>query len=483
MAAASTKDQPPKPSKGKGLHFVAILTRVGVALGMLLVAGAIFGALVSTRPVPPRTAGDIAPPRVRFMTAQAIPVRQSWVGYGQARAMRAVGVPALVGARVIERPAGIEDGVWVDRGDLLLRLEPDDFANLVAATEQRIASLDAQLQGLTVERERLQQQVELAQDEANLARAELERVQQAVEQRAGTTTDIETRLSALSRAERVLAGLEQQVDLIPARRASLEAQILAEQAQLATGRLQLERSTITAPISGYLQFIGPETGEFVPAGTIVARVVDPTLIEVPLRVPSSAVALLVPGDRVELAVEGPAGAAAVGTIARIAPEAEAQTRSATVFVEITQELAASRGGRLGAVEGFVLPGQVLTARLIARETEPRVVVPRRVVADDRVLVVRTEPGENGEPIHRVQQVDVRVLYTIELPADNELLAGESQWAVLASGVEPGERVVVSNLDELAADNRADSVTSVLPRGRRILPIPATGPDPVNGGSP
>lgn len=480
MAAARSEESGPTPRKGGGLQVIAILTRVGVALGMLLIAGGIFGALVSTRPVPPRTAGEIAPPQVRVMEAEPIPVERSWVGYGSARAMRAVDVPALVGARVIERPGQIEDGVWVEAGELLLRLEPEDFANAVAATEQRIASLDAQLKGLAVERERLEEQVALAQDETDLARAELERVQQAVEQRAGTTTDIEVRLSALRRAERVLAGLVQQVDLIPARRASLEAQVAAEQAQLSTARLQLERSTITAPISGYIQFIGPREGEFVPAGTMVARIVDPSVIEVPLRVPSSSVALLAPGDRVELEVQGPEGTEAVGSIARIAPEAETQTRSATVFVVLEQRVS---GERLSASEGLVLPGQVLTGRLIASETAPRIVVPRRVVADDRVLLVRTEPGENGDAIHRVQRADVRVLYTIELPADNRLLAGETQWAVLESGVEPGDRVVVSNLDDLAADNQTGSVTSLLPRGRRIIPIPVSGPQPPAGGTP
>lgn len=468
-----TDNQPNSSSRPAWLAAASIATRLLVVLLLIAVPAGIFAALRASKPVPPKASQDVAAPTVRVLEVQPRPVQRSWVGYGQARAMDAVNVPALVSAKVINRPEIIEDGVWVEAGDLLLELDPEDFGNQLAASKQRIAALQAQIDGLQIEERRLSEQAELARTEVDLARRELERVRQAVSQRAGTTTDIEIRQTTLSRAERVLAGLEQQADLIPTRRASLAAQIEAEQATLANAQLQVDRSTISAPIAGFIQSIEPEAGEFVPAGTIVARLIDPRRLEIPLRVPASAVSSLNVGDRVELQVDGPAGATAMGNVSRIAPEAEAATRSASVFVELAQPFEASRGQGLASAGGIVLPGQVVVGRLVSSDTEPRIIVPRRVVADDRVLIVREQPDDNGGSITRVQRADVRVLYSIQLEPDNEVLSGETQWVVLgAGGVEPGDRVVVSSLDELQSDNNAATVTSLLPRGRRVVPIDA-----------
>ena len=62
-------------------------------------------------------------------------------------------------------------------------------------------------------------------------------------------------------------------------------------------------------------------------------------------------------------------------------------------------------------------------------------------------------GQAGS-ISVARPVDVRVEYHLEMPAP-EIEPDERQWAVVESGLRPGDRVVVSNLDQLVGGMRIE----------------------------
>jgi multidrug efflux pump subunit AcrA (membrane-fusion protein) len=73
------------------------------------------------------------------------------------------------------------------------------------------------------------------------------------------------------------------------------------------------------------------------------------------------------------------------------------------------------------------------------DIEPRVLVPRSAVQRDRVMVV------NGDG--RAEPRIVNVSYYFE-GAFPDLHPIEREWAVISAGLGPGERVIISNLDDL-----------------------------------
>ncbi|MCH9057397.1 MAG: HlyD family efflux transporter periplasmic adaptor subunit, partial [Planctomycetes bacterium] len=331
-------------SQGKMERMVSIAARAGVGIAALAASIALYAALVATKPQSEETSSVRPPALVRTIVATPVEVARAWEGFGTARAMNAADVSAEVSARVIERPEQIEAGAHVEAGDLLVRLDPIDFEQRVESAAQLAAALEADLESLTIEEFRIGEQVVLAAKEAEIRDREYARALNALESGGGNVAEVEQRLAALQRAQRELVALRQQADLIAPRRARLGAQLAGARADLALAQQDLDRTRIRAPITGVLQSIGPEVGELVGVGQAVARIVDTSRIEIPLRMPASSVHDIALGAPVSLRPDGPVASVWLGNVARIAPEADPSTRMVTLFVEVEQDHEAMGGG-------------------------------------------------------------------------------------------------------------------------------------------
>ncbi|MFM9995716.1 MAG: efflux RND transporter periplasmic adaptor subunit [Phycisphaerales bacterium] len=413
-------------------------------LGFVVLAGGVgvFAFLVGTKPDPAQAPRHDHVVTVRAVEVRPMPVPRVWEGYGTARAMRSADVAAQVAARVVERPVGIEAGVTLAAGDVIVRLDPVDFEQRVAASQALIVSWEAQLAGLDVDERRLGGQLEIMHEEIRLEEREVERVASAVELRGANDIEVERRRKELARRQRERAALQQLAELIPPRRAQVGAQIANERANLRLAQENLERATVRAPIGGVLQEVFAQPGEMMSVGALVARIVDLSRVEVPLRLPVSAADLLRAGDAVDLGPDSPGsggtGARWRGRVVRIAPEADAQSRTITVYVEVAQQ-----PGVAGSVRhGLLLPGQFVAGTVTTAADQPRIAVPRIAVNGDRVMIA--QDGEGGS---RAKAVTVSVLFHAR-GAISDIDPTETEWAVLASGLSGGERVITTNLDEL-----------------------------------
>lgn len=432
--------QPTRAAHAPGRRARALLG-AGVVLGAIL----IFALLKATAPKSTRVPIDEDAARtVRVLPVRAVAVDRMWEGFGTARALRAADISAEVAGVVVERPERIEPGAALRAGDLIIAIDPADYERQLARAEGAAAALDAELAQIDVEERSIRHSIELAQRETELMRRELARLRDAAARAAANVTDVERLERELSRIEREERAWLERLELVPARRARVGAQHGVEQAAAEMARHDLARTRIVAPFDGSLQDALVRAGERVAVGARVARVVDLRRMEVPLNIPVSAGALVRVGDEAELRADGPIGGAWTGRIVRVAPEADARTRTVAVFVEITQDPAR----RAPDAPPPLLPGQFVTGRVFTPDAERRIVVPRLALNADRVLV----EDDTGHVAART----VRVLHFIEraLP---EVDPRETQWAVLASGLRPGERVIVSNLDELEVGMRIGAV--------------------------
>jgi RND family efflux transporter MFP subunit len=415
-----------------GLAPLAIAVRFVVGLVVIGAGAGVFTVLTATRREAPRLEERERGVIVRTMTVTPTAARRWWEGFGVARALRASDVAAEVAGVVVDRPQRIDAGAWVEAGDLLIAIDADEFRERLERSRQLIASLEAELRGLRVETESAQESLALAEEAVDLTRNEVERLRDATGRGAATDVELQRLQRELTTFLRQAEDIRQRLNLIPTREARLEAQIQSERASARLAELDLERATIEAPYTGAIQTVEVNEGERVNVGDRVVRLVDLRLMETPLRIPVSAVSDLQVGGRVELEAEGPEGRRWTGTIARIAPEADQSTRTATVFVEIEQE------PRLDG-DDILLPGQFLTARIYASRAGDEIVIPRTAVLDDRVIVVTPEGV--------AQPREVRVSYHIE-GAYPDLVPGETQWAVVREGLAPGERIVISNIQDI-----------------------------------
>ncbi|MFK7959469.1 MAG: efflux RND transporter periplasmic adaptor subunit [Phycisphaerales bacterium] len=416
---------------------IAFVVRTVVALIVLAIAVGIFQQLKATRPAPGRVDTDAERLRVPVLALDAVPVRRTWVGYGTARAMNAADVPARVAATVASIPASVEEGAPIDPGAVLAQLDDRDFRAAVEAARQRVAELDARLSGLDVDARVLRDQLELADERVTVAQNDLRRVQEASDRGAARDREIDAAISALSSVRSDRARTQAELDRIPSARASVVATRASALADVSVTELALERTVIVNPFGAagepgpppafVIQSMDVEPGESVVPGQRVARIVDPGRLEIPIRVPASARRTLGPGDPVALYEPGdpPGEPSFQTTIARIAPEDSVETRTTLVYAELRQAPNDLSG---------LAPGRFVRAEIAAGEPERRVIVPRRSLDGDRMLIV----GEGG----MLRQIDARPLYGVTMLRPETGLP-DTDWVVLADPPPDGTQVVLS----------------------------------------
>lgn len=419
-----------------------ILPRVIAVVVLLMASSGVFGLLMATRKQSEKRPPALAAVTVRAIDADRHDTDRVWSGYGTARTMRGADIVAEVSGRVIERSGSIEPGKRVRRGELIVRIEDTDYVNALDSALQSVRAIEAQIDGLAVEEEQTRLQVQYAEEEIETARRDLDRIDQSIAAGVGNAGERDSVYAALLRAQRQLALLRQQLDLIPSRRLQMQAQLGAQNASARVARQNVERSTIRAPFDAELQSVSPREGDWVGAGASVARVVDLSRMEIPLKLPSSSSSWVRVGDETRLWVREPVGEPQwVGTVIRVAPEADVSSRTITVFVEVDQDPADA---------GRLLPGQFVHGRVMTRDEHERVILPRRAVQSDTVFVA----GELQEEVRTIRKVPVRVAYSFE-GMRPEIDPVETQWVALELGFEPdrGSHVVVSLLDQVVTGMR------------------------------
>jgi membrane fusion protein (multidrug efflux system) len=191
-------------------------------------------------------------------------------------------------------------------------------------------------------------------------------------------------------------------------------------ARLASARLDLEKSRITAPWAGSVATKRAEVGDYVVPGQPVVDLVQVDVLKVVAPAPASDVPYLATGRPVTIRVDALPGRAFDGRVVRLGAELDPDSRTLAVEAEIDNR------------EGLLKPGMLARMEVPRRTLENALLVPLESVVDlgeERALFV----VEDGVARRRV----------VELGP----VLGER--VVVTSGVAPGERVIVEGEQRVA----------------------------------
>lgn len=194
-------------------------------------------------------------------------------------------VSSQLGARISD--VLVQDNQHVDKGQLLVKLEPDDFRLAIERAQATLATREAER---TQAQSKLTQQSSLiaasdAQVQANQAtlgrtQLDLARLQKlrkpgfvSEEQVTTMTADSHVARSQVAKAQADAQGQRQQVNALNADIKRLDAQIATARADLAQAELNMQRTEIHAPISGLIGQRAARNGQYVQAGAYLLSVV------------------------------------------------------------------------------------------------------------------------------------------------------------------------------------------------------------------
>lgn len=369
-----------------------LLPIVFVAIGMLgatvLVAAR---AKVETRPP------SVSAPLVRVRTVEPTDVNLDVSGQGTVQPRTESNVVAEVDGRVLWVSPALVTGGFFEQGDPLIRLDPTDYELRVAQTAATVESSASRL---------------------SLARKTLERNQKL----AANGTISKRELDDAENQARVAEAVQREAD-----------------AAYQQARRNMERTEIRAPFAGRVRSESVDVGQFVPRGATIATVYAVDFAEVRLPLADADLAFLDldltdrslahdhDGPEVDLSATF-AGRERhwKGRVTRTEGEIDQRSRMVHVIVRVQDPYgtAADEGGAPLAVGLFV------DATIEGRPLPDAVTLPRGALrSPDRVLIVDKDD--------RLAEREVQVARKLR------------DHVIVAEGLEPGDRVLLSVLEGAA----------------------------------
>lgn len=353
---------------------VSVLTRF-IVCGLILAAGVVVaGELIRTRQNPATTASDEGRPRIIVLRIANEAIAERFTGYGTLEAMEQVDVPARVAAVVVGLPDDIRVGVAVQKGQLLVQLDPSDFAERLTMARAAVAIDQAAADRLDVEERLAIDRIRLAERDQQLATADLDRARKASNGGAVSAREVDQIESRLLQAKHAFIAQREIIERLPVLREELNQKRKSDEALLRLAEQAVERCTIRSPLAGVLAAVGVEKGESVGVGQPVVRIVDPVRLELALHVAASVRGHVALGDPLELARPA-SDTSFAAVVARISPTDDPTTRTLTLFSEVD-----------GTASGFA-PGLFVRGEVQSKHAPTRSIVPRRAVRNQRVMVV------------------------------------------------------------------------------------------------
>lgn len=366
-------------------------------------------------------------PFPRALAALALAALIAGLAPAQAAAQAAEPPPALVAQPMILHPAEI----WEVRADRLTQTVR------ISGTVQpsRRAELSAQVSGLAETVHVLPgQSVTEGQVLVDIATADLQLQLEAQQASlASTRVQLQSARAALARANALSASgvasrtalddAQSQVDVLEASLESLETQVRLAQTNLG-------RATIRAPFAGVIATRSVEAGQLVGAGATLVSIVDLSTVTVEAVAPLIDTLDLAVGQTAVLALPGERQGTLVAAVERINPVAEPGTRSIKFYLTLPNTDGRLRGGTFltGHVELRVAEDALAVPRDAIRihEGAPHVMV----IQDGRVALQPVTTGASWSSGSLVQITE-------------GLTPGQRVVAMTLRGLHPGQAVTVS----------------------------------------
>lgn len=402
-------------------------TTLVLCAAILLAAVVVLVVIFTTEPTAQRAGATRETAMlVEVVTVERGSYRPSVVAMGTVAPERDIVLGPRVAGEVLEISPAFTPGGFVDRGDVLLRIDPADFENALARRRS-----------------------DLEQAEADLA---LEMGRQDVARRDYELLDGTLPQESLAPEDRSLVLRQPQLD-------SARARVESARAAVELAELALRRTTIRAPFDAHVLSREANVGSQVAPGDRLGRLVGTDEYWVEAAVPVAKLRFISiprrPGEegavvRLRNRSAWPEGVERVGRVDQLLGELAGQTRMARLLVSVDDPLV--RDGDSAEAPPLIL-GSYLEAHIEADEIRDVVRLDRDYVhQDDTVWVM-----EEGELRIRDVEVDFR----------------DARYVYVAEGLEEGDRVVTTNLstvvegaalrlegggggdDDGAGENRAD----------------------------
>ena len=419
--------------KGGFSLVIALVIAIGVAV-----------ILVKTKSPLEHVAVEMPSRLVETITARQIPFRTRITAYGSVEPAITFNSMAEVSGKISYLHPNLKSGETIPAGTLVVRIDSEDYALSLKQTQEDLKASQSSLRELEEEEKSTRRSLQLAQKNLEVGEAELARIQDVYKKQlvAKSTLDAEQQKAIQLRQQ--VEDLQGRLNGYESRRQSIAAQIARTEQEVQNRITILGRTEISLPFDARIGAVSIDKTEFVTVGSPLFEAIDLKGVEISAQLPLDSMRKLVSH------LEGRAGMAqqfiqtggrindSLGLSARVRlvndmPSAVWDAR----VLRISEAIDATRQ-TLGVVVGIdnpyekIIPGKrppllkgMYTAVDLFAPVRPALVIPRKAIHQGRVYLA------NNEDRLAIRLVEVQLI--------------QGDLAVIRSGIEDGERVIITDL--------------------------------------
>ena len=412
-----------------------------IAIGLALVIAVI---LVKSKPAMQHVATEMPSKAVEVITARDIPFSTRVTAYGNVEPAITLNSTAEVSGKISYVHPNLKSGETIPADTVVVRIDAKDYAVTLKQTQADLDASRSALKELDEEEKSTLRSLKLARKNLKVGEAEYERIKNVYEQKVVTK-------SALDAEEQKVISLRQQVEELQgrinsyeSRRQSVNSQISRAEQEVESRQTILGRTDIYLPFDARIGAVSVDKGEFVAVGSELFEAIDLKGVEITAQLSMDSMRKLVShmqdtptaderifhtGGRVNDSLNLSASVRLVNGM----PMATWEAR----VLRISDSIDATRQ-TLGLVVGVddpyekIIPGKrpplikgMYTAVDIFAPAHPAMVVPRKAIHQGRVYIANSESRLEIRPV--------------------EVLLIQGDLVVISSGIEPGEKVIITDL--------------------------------------
>ena len=355
---------------------------------------------------------------------------------GNIRARRTVDVSSDVSAKVAELL--IDEGEDVVRGQLLLRLEPDQYQAALSRNEASLAQAEAQQ----------------TQQEANLLQAQ---------------RDLDRLLNLRARDSVLVSGLQiddarTRVDIALATLSSSQHGVAQWRASVDEAEEQLSKTIFRAAMDGKVTRLNIEEGETVIIGTmnnpgsLVLTISDLSVIEVVVQVDETDIPAISVGDSATIRIDAFGDKEFTGRVTEIGnsainpPSRQAAGQQAAIDFEVVLTLDVN--------DALLRPDLSATADIVTETRGDVLAVPiiALTVREEERDSTAADPSSDDDDLDDIEGVFVVSDGTVTFTPVEIGIAGQEYFEIL-SGISVGDTVVAGPYQRIRQLSNGDAVRS------------------------
>ena len=200
--------------------------------------------------------------------------------FGTTTSGRQVDIRALVAGQILATGEGLREGGELNKGDLLVSIDPFNFKNAWQEAAARASEARARLKEQQASRASEASSLKFAMERLKLARTDLERAVPLARRGTVSTRTVDDRRNIVIQREQAVEQLQNSIRVWDARIAQQKATIERMESGVARTKRRLEETKLVAPFDAYVTEVAAQVGRIVSANDKVATLIDRNWIEV-----------------------------------------------------------------------------------------------------------------------------------------------------------------------------------------------------------